>query len=171
MIAAFSLRDATIDDIPAIVEITNQAILETTAVWSLAPVTVAARVLWLQERQARGFPVIVATAPDTRELLGFASFGDFRAWEGYLHTVEHSLYVAPPAQGQGIGRALLAELIVRATAGGKHVMVAGIESGNLASIALHRQAGFEDAGCLRQVGRKFDRWLDLTFMQKLLGDR
>jgi L-amino acid N-acyltransferase YncA len=164
----YCLRDATEADLSAIVEITNQAILYTTAVWSLTPVTIEARTAWLHERQGRGFPVIVAVDGD--EVLGFASFGDFRAWEGYLHTVEHSLYVRPEAQGRGIGRALLTELVARATARGSHVMVAGIEAGNEVSIALHQRLGFEDGGCLRQVGRKFDRWLDLRFMQKRLSE-
>jgi phosphinothricin acetyltransferase len=100
--------------------------------------------------------------------LGFASYGDYRPWDGYLHTVEHSIYIHPDAQGRGLGRALLAALIERAEAQGKHVMVAGIEAKNAASIALHRRAGFEEAGQLREVGRKFGRWLDLLFMQKTL---
>lgn len=97
-------------------------------------------------------------------MLGFASYGDFRPFAGFAATVEHSVYVDPAAQGQGLGRALLAALIDRARAAGLHVMVAGIEAGNTASIALHAKAGFEEAGLLREVGRKFGRWLDLRFM-------
>jgi L-amino acid N-acyltransferase YncA len=165
----FCVRNATEADLPAIVAITNQAIVHTTAMWSLHPVTLEARQSWMRERVARGFPVIVAEEEGV--VLGFASFGDFRPFEGFLHTVEHSLYVAPPAQGRGVGRALLFELIVRARELNIHVMVAGIDASNTGSIALHERLGFEDGGCLREVGRKFDRWLDLRFMQKRLSDQ
>jgi L-amino acid N-acyltransferase YncA len=164
----YRVRNATEADLPAIVAITNQAILQTTAMWSIRPVTLEARQSWMQERLARGFPVIVADQDNVVQ--GFASFGDFRPYEGFLHTVEHSLYVAPPAQGRGMGRALLSELIVRAKASNIHVMVAGIDASNSGSIALHQRLGFEDGGCLPEVGRKFDRWLDLRFMLKRLSD-
>lgn len=160
------IRDATEADLPAILAITNQAITQTVAVWSIVPATLATRHAWFQDRAARGFPVLVAEADGA--VIGFASFGDFRPWDGYAHSVEHSLYVAPAAQGRGAGKALLAALIGRATALGKHVMIGGIEAGNAASIGLHRSTGFVEAGTLREVGRKFDRWLDLLFMQKTL---
>lgn len=159
-----TIRDATEADLPRILEITNEAIANTTAVWSTRPATLEARRMWLLERQGRGFPVLVAD--DDGTVLGFASYGDYRPWDGYLHTVEHSIYVHPGAQGRGLGRALLTALLERAEAQGKHVMVAGIEASNAASIALHRRAGFEEAGQLREVGRKFGRWLDLLFMQR-----
>lgn len=159
-----TIRDATEADLPRILGITNEAIVNTTAVWSIKPATLDARRAWLMERQSRGFPVLVADREGV--VLGFASYGDYRPWDGYLHTVEHSVYVHPDAQGQGLGRALLEALLERAELQGKHVMVAGIEASNAASIALHRRVGFEEAGQLRQVGRKFGRWLDLLFMQK-----
>jgi phosphinothricin acetyltransferase len=120
----------------------------------------------MRDRQARAFPVLVATLDGTVQ--GFASYGDFRAWEGYLHTVEHSLYVDPVAQGHGLGRALLETLVAHATAQGKHVMVGGIEAENARSLELHRRAGFQEVGRLNEVGRKFGRWLDLIFVQKML---
>ena len=159
-----TIRDANEADLPRILEITNEAIANTTAVWSIKPATLEARRTWLQDRQGRGFPVLVAD--EDGAVLGFASYGDYRPWDGYLHTVEHSIYVHPNAQGRGLGRTLLAALLERAEAQGKRVMVAGIEASNAASIALHRRAGFEEAGVLRDVGRKFGRWLDLLFMQK-----
>ncbi len=161
------IRDAEPFDIPAILEITNEAIRNTTALWTLTPATLAQRRAWFAERQAAGFPVLVAARGGA--VAGFASFGAFRPHEGYLHTVEHSIYVAPQAQGAGVGRALLAELLLRGTTLGKHAMVGGIEAGNAPSLALHARAGFVETGRLPQVGRKFDRWLDLVFMQKLLG--
>jgi L-amino acid N-acyltransferase YncA len=161
-----TIRDATEADLADILAITNQAIHETVAVWTITPATLESRRAWFLDRLARGYPVLVAQSE--AEVIGFASFGDFRPWDGYLHSVEHSLYVAPGFQGRGAGRALLDALIGRASAMGKHVMIGGIEAENVASIRLHRSAGFVAAGTLRQVGRKFDRWLDLLFMQKIL---
>ncbi len=105
------------------------------------------------------------------EVIGFGSFGSFRLWDGYIGTVEHSIYVAPAFQRRGAGKALLAALIQKAEALRLHVMIGGIESGNTISIELHRRMGFEESGRLREVGRKFDRWLDLVLMQKLLPNR
>ena len=161
------IRDATEADLPAILAITNQAIAETTAVWNNTPATLAARAAWMRERQGRGLPVLVAT--DGAEVLGFASFGDFRPFEGYAATVEHSIYVATTAQRRGVGAALLTALVERAEALGKHVIVGGIEAGNTASIALHARAGFVETARMPEVGRKFGRWLDLVFMQKTLN--
>ena len=160
------IRHATERDLAAIVEITNHAIAKTTAVWSLTPATVESRRAWMRDRQNRGFPVILIE--EDGAVQGFASYGDFRAHEGYLYTVELSLYVHPAAQRRGYGRQMLDALVMLATKAGKHAMVAGIEAHNAASIALHAQAGFVEVARLPEVGRKFDRWLDLVFMQKLL---
>ena len=105
----------------------------------------------------------------TSEILGFASFGDFRAWPCYLHTAEHSIHVRADRRGRGIGRALLAALISRAADLGKHVLVAGIDADNVGSLKLHRDLQFEQVAHFREVGRKFGRWLDLVFMQRFLA--
>jgi phosphinothricin acetyltransferase len=160
------IRDAAEADLPCILAITNQAIRDGTALWTIAPATLETRRAWLRERMLAGFPVIVAERGGS--VAGFGSFGPFRPHDGYLHTVEHSLYVDPAAQRQGLGRALLAELVARGQAMGKHAMVGGIEATNAASIRLHEALGFEQAGVLREVGRKFERWLDLLFMVRLL---
>lgn len=162
-----SVRDAAESDLPTVLAILNDAILHTTAVWSLAPSTLQARVAWWRERTEAGFPVLVADAG--AGVCGFASYGPFRPWEGYVHSVEHSIYVDAAARGQGIGRALLAALLDRAMAQGKHVLIGGIEAQNEPSLRLHTALGFVETGRLLQVGRKFDRWLDLVFMQKLLA--
>ena len=156
------IRDATPADLPRILEITNQAIAETSAVYSLTPATLEQRAAWMAERQAAGLPVLAAEMAGV--VAGFGSFAQYRPWEGYVHTVEHSIYVWPAAQGRGLGRALLVALVERARAQGRHVMVGGIDAANATSIRLHESLGFETAGTLREVGRKFDRWLDLTFM-------
>ncbi len=161
------VRDAMEADLPAILAIINDATLNTTAVWGIAPTTLEARRAWWRERTEAGFPVLVAAAEDA--VWGFASYGSFRPWEGYKHTVEHSIYVDAAARGKGVGRVLLTALIDHATVSGKHVMVAGIDASNAVSIRLHEAHGFVGAGTLTQVGRKFDRWLDLLFMQRLLS--
>ena len=161
------IRDAREEDLPAILAITNDAILHTTAIWSLTPTTLQAREAWLAERRREGFPVFVAAEDGT--VLGFASYAGFRPWEGYRHTVEHSLYVARERRGRGIGKALLARLVAHAGEAGKHVMVAGIAGDNIASLRLHAAFGFVEAGRLREVGRKFERWLDLVLLERFLA--
>jgi phosphinothricin acetyltransferase len=104
-----------------------------------------------------------------KDAVGFASFGDFRPFPGYRHTVENSVYVDERHHRLGVGRSLLAALIERATALDKHVMIAGIEAANAASINLHASLGFVEVGRMPEVGCKFGRWLDLVFMQKRLA--
>lgn len=164
------IRDATDADIDGILAIYNDAVAHTTAIWNEVLVDAANRRAWLAERNRAGYPVLVATAPDGR-VMGYASFGDWRAFDGYRHTVEHSVYVAANARGAGLGEALMQALTARARAIGKHVMVAGIEAGNAGSIRLHEKLGFRQVGLLPQVGTKFGRWLDLAFMQLVLDDR
>lgn len=164
--AAMSIRDATEADLAAILAITNDAILTTAANWNVRPVTLESRASWLSERRAAGFPVLVAEEDGIPR--GFASYGPFRAFDGYAMTVEHGLYVARDAQRRGHGTALLGGLIGRAEAAGLHVMVAAIEAGNAASLTLHARFGFERVGVMPEVGRKFGRWLDLVLMQRIL---
>ena len=162
-----SIRHSTEADLPAITEIYNHAVQNTTAIWNETTVSLENRVAWFQARRAQGYPILVAVDGQDR-VLGYASFGDWRPFEGYRFTVEHSVYVAESAQGQGAGRALLAALLDEAKVLGKKVMVAGIEANNIGSIALHEKLGFESAGLMKGVGFKFDRFLDLLWMQKAL---
>jgi phosphinothricin acetyltransferase len=101
-------------------------------------------------------------------LIGYATYGAFRSWPGYRHTVENSIYLHENARGQGFGVRLLSALVERATAQGLHAMIAGIDGDNVVSMRLHEKLGFTKVGHLRQVGRKFDRWLDLVFYERLL---
>ncbi|TNE94804.1 MAG: N-acetyltransferase family protein [Rhodobacteraceae bacterium] len=164
------IRDAEDRDLEGITAIYNDAVEHTAAIWNEAIVDVENRRAWLADRRKAGYPVLVAISDDDR-VLGYASFGDWRAWDGYRHTVEHSVYVRADQRGVGIGKALMEALIGRAIGIGKHVMVAGIEAENIGSIRLHEKLGFEHAGILRQVGAKFGRWLDLAFLQLTLDDR
>lgn len=105
---------------------------------------------------------------DAGELMGFGSYGPFRAWPAYKYTVEHSVYVETRFRGRGLGKTLLREIIVQATAQNYHTLIGGIEATNAASIALHQRLGFTHCGTVAQAGYKFGRWLDLAFYQRLL---
>lgn len=167
------VRDACSADAEAITAIYNDAVEHSTAIWNERLVDVQDREEWIAQRQSAGYPVLVAVAEDGADdgigaVLAYASFGDWRPFDGYRHTVEHSVYVRGDQRGNGIGELLMRELIARARELGKHVMVAGIDASNLGSIRLHEKLGFVATGTLREVGTKFGRWLDLTFMQLLL---
>jgi phosphinothricin acetyltransferase len=161
------IDDADETDLPDLVDILNQAVRETTASWSYVEVDLAERRAWLADKAAKGLPVLVAREADG-QVAGYASYGPFRPWSGYLHTVENSVYVRPDRHRRGIGRALMAALIARAGAAGLHVMVAAIEAGNAPSIRLHQEFGFRETARMPQVGAKFGRWLDLVLMQLVL---
>ncbi|MFF7707685.1 GNAT family N-acetyltransferase [Pseudomonas sp. NPDC007930] len=165
---AIALRDATAADLPAIRDIYNDAVRNTTAIWNEQPANLANRQAWFDARASQGYPILVAVNA-AGQVLGYASYGDWRPFEGFRHSVEHSVYIHPEQRGQGLGARLMQALIERARDGGKHVMVAAIESGNSASITLHQRLGFATTGQMPQVGIKFGRWLDLTFMQLILN--
>lgn len=158
------VRDADTTHIDGIVAIYNDAVENTTAIWNEKTVDAANRSAWLAERQRVGYPVLVAVDAQGG-VAGYASFGDWRAFDGYRHTVEHSVYVRQDCRGAGIGKALMRALIERARGIGKHVLIAAIEAGNTGSIELHKKLGFEQVGLLSEVGTKFGVWLDLVFLQ------
>ncbi|EPX83543.1 GNAT family N-acetyltransferase [Salipiger mucosus] len=164
------IRDAEENDIDAITEIYNDAVRNTTAIWNDNVVDRDNRLAWWRERLRVGYPVLVAQS-DEGKIVGYATFGDWRAFDGYRFSVEHSVYVLSSERGGGIGRTLMIELMQRARDLDKHVMVAGIEAGNVASIRLHEKLGFEKVGQISEVGTKFGKWLDLAFMQVKLDGR
>ncbi|WP_415135538.1 GNAT family N-acetyltransferase [Microbacterium sp.] len=164
-----TIRDAETADLASITAIYNHAVEHTTAIWNEALVDVHERAGWLTQRRAEGFPVIVAV-DGSDDLLGYASYGPWRAFSGFRRTVENSVYVRDGEHGRGIGTALMTALISRAREAGLHVIVAAIESGNTGSIALHERLGFTETGRLPQVGEKFGRWLDLSLLQLVLDD-
>jgi len=162
------IRNADAGDIPAVLAIYNQAVRETTAAWTNAEETLDQRLTWFKDRVRQQLPVLVAVS-DQEEVQGFASFGPFRAREGYRLTAEHSVYIDPKAQGRGIGTLLLKELITIAERRGLHLLVGVVDGENTASIALHRKFGFDISGRLPEAGTKFGRWLDLVLLTKVLG--
>jgi L-amino acid N-acyltransferase len=160
------IDNASRDDLPQILAIYNEVIRNSTAVYSEEEFTPARGAIWFDAKTAHGFPLVVAR--DVSGVTGFGTFGEFRAWPCYRHSVEHSVHVRADRRGQGIGRAVVTELLARAAAGSKHVMIAGIDADNAVSIGLHRSLGFTAVGHFHEVGFKFGRWLDLTFMQCIL---
>jgi phosphinothricin acetyltransferase len=163
----FILRSATHEDLPGILEIVNHAILHTTAIYDESPRTLHAQTEWFDQRKAAGFPVWVAAHDN--EIAGFASYGTFKPRTGYRFTAEHSVYVRDGFHGNGIGKRLLDRLIESARSGGLHSLVGVIDASNQRSIAFHKRAGFETCGTIRQAGFKFGRWLDVCYMQLMLG--
>jgi L-amino acid N-acyltransferase len=163
------IRDAGEADLPGLLAIYNEVIATSTAIYSYVPVTLEDRTQWWRARVGMGYPVLVAT--DESGVLGFATFADFRTWPGYRYTVEHSVHVRADTRGRGVGKELVKALFPRAAALGKHVMIAGVDAANEASIRFHEQLGFQKSGHLREVGHKFDRWLDLVFLQRWIGPR
>ncbi|QCE34429.1 N-acetyltransferase [Acetobacteraceae bacterium] len=161
-----TIRQAEERDIPAIVAIYNQAVLNTNAVYTETPVTVENRTKWLAERQAAGFPVFVIALGE--KVSGFGSFGPFRAWPGYKYSAEHCLYINQHSHGKGLGSQLLHRLLCSAKEKGVHTLIAGIDAENQASLHLHKKFGFHSAGILKEAGFKKGQWLDLHFMQKIL---
>jgi L-amino acid N-acyltransferase YncA len=160
------IRDCSEGDLAGLREIYNEAVRSTVAIWNDTVVDIENRRAWLRERVSKGYPVL--TAVEGGRVLGYATYGEWRAWSGYRHTVEHSVYVHRDARRSGIATALMSALIQRARAQGKHVMVGGIEASNVASLALHARLGFQQAAYMPEVGTKFGRWLDLVFVQLIL---
>jgi L-amino acid N-acyltransferase len=160
----------TYDDHAArILEIFNDAILSSTALYEYKPRTMETMAQWFRNKEAGHFPVIGAMDEATGVLLGFASYGTFRAFPAYKYSVEHSVYVHRDHRGKGLGRALLQSVIEAATAQNMHLLVGGIDAANQASIALHESLGFTHSGTITQAGFKFGRWLDLAFYQRILA--
>ena len=150
-----------------VLDILNQAIISSTALYDYKPRTVDTMVGWFKQKNIGGFPVIGATN-DAGQLMGFATYGTFRAWPAYKYSVEHSVYIHMDHRGKGLGRLLMQQLIISARRQQYHTMIGGIDISNIASISLHEKLGFTHAGTIKQAAYKFDRWLDLGFYQLLL---
>lgn len=151
----------------AILDIFNDAIANSTALYEYHPRTLDTMKNWFAAKRAGGYPVL-GYEDAAGVLLGFASYGAFRGYPANKYAVEHSVYVRGDQRGKGLGRALLAQVIAAAGQAGLHTIVGGIDADNRASIALHEQLGFVHAGTVRHAAFKFGRWLDLAFYQLIL---
>jgi L-amino acid N-acyltransferase len=150
-----------------ILAIINEVILNSTAVYDYEARPASSMEGWFATKVTRNFPVL-GVEDEGGELLGFSTYGEYRAWPAYKYSAELSLYVRSDARGKGVGRSLLGRLVEVAEERELHVLVAGIDSTNAASIALHEKLGFELAGVVRECGFKFGRWLDVAFYQRVL---
>ena len=163
------IRECRVEDLQSILAIYNDVIGTSTAIFAESPATLDDRTAWWEASVRQRYPVLVAT--DESGVIGFSSFGDFRTWPGYRFTVEHSVHVRADRRGRGIGTALVTALLPIASALGKHVMIAGVDADNAASIRMHERLGFFRVAHFQQVGFKFGRWLDLVFLQRYLEQR
>lgn len=152
-----------------ILAIFNHAIMHTLSLYEYEPRTLHDIRRWFDFKATADLPVL-GLVDDNDQLLGFASYGSFRPQAAFAHTIEHSIYVRPDQQGKGLGKILLQAIIDNACQQQFHTMVAGIDSSNLASIALHQQFGFQHTGTIYQAAYKFERWLDLVFYQRMLAN-
>jgi len=157
------IREATKKDLTFILDIYNDAILNTTAVYAYKPVTLENRKDWYEQKQADGYPILVYELDN--KVVGFATFGPFRAWPAYKYSIEHSVYVDKGYRKNGIGTSLMKALIAIAKEREYMTLIAGIDAENEQSIAMHKNFGFVYSGTISKAGYKFNRWLDLAFYQ------
>jgi phosphinothricin acetyltransferase len=160
------IRPFEIKDTQSILDIINYNILNSTALYDYKTRDFETQKTILEDKIKKGFPVIVAECDG--KLVGFGMYSEFRFREAYKFTVEHSVYVSPNEMGKGIGKMIMAQLIIQAKAQGLHTMIGVIDSENKSSITFHEQFGFKTVGIIKESGYKFDRWLDSVFMQLLL---
>ena len=153
----------------SVLEIFNDAILNTTALYEYEPRSKATIERWFSDKAENDFPVIGAIN-ETDSLMGFASYGRFRPFPAFNTTIEHSIYIHQDFRGIGLGKLLLTRLIERAREQGYHSMMAAIDAENNPSIRLHKELGFQQKGLLPEVGFKFERWLTLALYQKILSE-
>ncbi|WP_430901553.1 MULTISPECIES: GNAT family N-acetyltransferase [unclassified Paraflavitalea] len=162
------LKNLTPAYAPQILEIFNDAILNSTALYDYEPRTLENMNAWFKTKDAGNYPVI-GLVDENDQLLGFGSYGTFRERAAYKPTVEHSIYIHKDHRGKGLGKILMPEIINAAKLQGYHCIMAGIDASNAVSIKLHEQFGFREVGVIKEVGFKFNRWLDLAFYQLLIG--
>ena len=161
------IRSATLADLPRILEIYNEAVLNTTASYDYEPRTLEHRIAWFEDHAKEGYPVFVAVNGQA-QVVGWSALNRFHDRFGYRFTTENSIYVAAENRGQGVGKLLMPPLIEGARQRGLHAILAGIDASNQASIRLHARFGFEKVAHFKQVGHKFGRWLDVVYMELLL---
>ena len=163
------IRSATRADVPAILDIYNDAVLTTTATYDYEPRSLQHRMQWFDDHERIGFPIFVAE-DDQGKIVGWSSLSRFHDRKGYQFTCENSIYIAAHARGRGVGKLLLEPLIEGAKKLGLHAIIAIIDASNEASIRLHARCGFFEVGRFRKVGFKFGRWLDVVYMELLLPE-
>lgn len=165
-----NIRLATPEDLAAINEIYNHYVMHSTCTYQDLPSTKRERAAWYEGHDA-AHPITVLVVPGAataREIVGWASLSAFHPRAAYRHSVESSIYIHHQHQRRGYGRALMVDLIARGRRIGHHTILAGISADQTASVALHAALGFAEVARFQEVGRKFDRWLDVVWMQLML---
>jgi len=160
------IRLATENDLQATLDIYNEIIANSTAIFQYEPQTMEMRKAWFAEKKEKNYPVFIAEEDDV--IVGFSTFGQFRNWQAYQYSVENSVYVKASERGKGIGKLLLPPLIDAAKKLNMHTIIASIDATNEASVKLHKSFGFEEVAHFKEVGYKFGRWLDLKFLQLIV---
>lgn len=157
------IRHCEEKDLSEILDIYNDTIINSTAVYSYKPHTLEERKEWYRKKVESGFPVIVYE--EENKVIGFATFGPFRTWPAYKYSIEHSVYVHKNCRKKGIGTRLLKEIIEMANMQNYATLIAGIDAANEKSIKIHEKLGFTYSGTIKKAGYKFGKWLDLSFYQ------
>jgi L-amino acid N-acyltransferase len=157
------IRFAQEKDLQNILDIYNDAVLHTTAVYTYKAQTLESREIWFKQKRDEGYPVVVYELDN--KVVGFATFGPFRPWPAYKYSIEHSIYVDSNYQRKGIASSLLKEIISIANKQEYKTLIGGIDAANDKSIAMHEKFGFVHAGTIKNAGYKFNTWLDLAFYQ------
>lgn len=163
-----TLRPATLDDAEAIRTIYNHEVLHETSTFDLVPRSLDEQRAWLAERSGAFSAIVAAEGPD---VVGFAALSPYKERAAYRTSVEDSVYIRRDCLGRGVGRSLLTHVLDIAALSGFHCVMARIEASGAASRALHARCGFSLVGVEREIGRKFNRWLDVAVMQCLLHER
>ncbi len=161
------VRPATHDDLCGILEVYNEAVLNTTATYDYEPRTLEHRTAWFEDHVKHNHPVFVAV-DEAGKLVGWSALNRYHDRKGYQYTTENSVYVAAGQRGRGIGKLLMKPLIESARQRGLHAILAGIDADNEASIRLHASFGFVKVAHFKEVGFKFGRWLDVVYLELLL---
>lgn len=162
-----NIRSATREDLPGVLEIYNEAVVNTTATYDYEPRTLEQRIAWFEDHVKNNYPVFVAVNDENR-VVGWSSLNRYHDRPGYRFSTENSIYVAADQRGKGIGKRLMPPLIDGARARGLHAILAGIDAQNEVSIKLHAAFGFQPVARFKEVGFKFGRWLDVIYMELLL---
>jgi phosphinothricin acetyltransferase len=157
------IREASKKDLNDILEIYNDAILSTTAIYAYKIQTLEEKKQWYEKKKQDGYPLLVFEEND--RVVGFATFGPFREWPAYKYTIEHSIYVHKDYRNHGIATKLMKEIIKIAEKSEYATLVAGIDAANEVSIKMHEKIGFKYSGTVTKAGFKFGKWLDLAFYQ------
>ncbi|ENV45740.1 MULTISPECIES: GNAT family N-acetyltransferase [Acinetobacter] len=163
--SAVQIREANVNDLESIRDIYNQEILNGTATWNHTAMALSDIQTWFKALQDQNNPILVAEHQPTGKVIGYANYDEFRSIQGFYKTIEHAVFLHHDYTGQGIGKQLLLRLMEIATSQGMHIMVAAIDSENIASIYLHQKLGFIQTGYMPQVGEKFGQWRDLVLLQ------